>query len=459
MDSETPNNAPINPVSPTSPPEPETPLSDVETPSESLNIPVSDNSSTPADASDDTPVEAPAAQPDSPSDASAAEPASAPADPAVDSLIASAEAEAPAQSPLGAPAFSSSNLNDPATNPVVADSVVSSGKKKSKAPLLIALLLLLILGAGGAYAYFYTDLFKKPTSVAPAPPASSEESSVAETDITDEASISALFSKLFFLHNPHTTEEEFSSLEYVTYSKNSYFNFHNAYQVSGAFYNDISDFGEPEKIYIVTNYLRQNKPDLFKSLSDLNIPADFFKQEGYGDLGESVLITASESAAVPETEVEKIYSNLFGEGNVHQKPTEICGRLKYNSEYHIYYKEPFGGCGGVDLNNHQIYVEKYTETPTTAYIYTRVNTIRDDELNEAETGVAVYKTYLDHSAFYDSNTNQYLTPDPSLIYGYTSTVSNYPIQITPENFQEFSSYRFVFTKSGDNYIFKTVEKL
>ena len=137
------------------------------------------------------------------------EPAPAPAsDPAAD-LIAAAEKEAPAVAPSAETAFPGSPAK--------------SGGKKSPLVLILVVVLLLLAGAGAAYYLLVYAPAKVAETVVEVIETSSDDSETeteepetssdlyAETDLTDESVISALFNQLFLLHHPGTTLEAYTA--------------------------------------------------------------------------------------------------------------------------------------------------------------------------------------------------------------------------------------------------------
>ena len=350
---------------------------------------------------------------------------------------ASAPAEAPTSSPETPFVFSSA---EKPKNP-----------KKKLLPLFLVFILLILL-LGSFFVVKKLNLFNRSSS------SSSDSSSTSSKEVSLE---SALFSKLFFLHNPFTTEEKYSSLKDSVFSSPAYFQFSSDYLLGDSFYTNPSSLDNAAKLYLITTYLRQNRSDLFKPFSDFSAPDDFLKQAGYNDSSIAYIndTEGSDKLAIAESEVASLYSEYFSGEVSHETPTEICGRLVYSPEYHFYYKEPPTSCAGFSNLTHHLYVEKYEENDASAYAYVRVNTIKNDALNSDGTGAAVYKTYLTSSAFFDESTSQPITPDSSLLYGYTTSLVPYKITITQKNYESFEAYRFVFKKSGKNYLFETVEKL
>lgn len=371
-------------------------------------------------------------------------------------IVAQAEAKTPAEATAAFPA-------EPA-------------KPKSKKPLvaLLAILFLIIIGVCAYFLFFQSK---------PANNQNSQASTGANADQTDEQpteqeiefnpteektetnqetsteisedDLSPLFKKLLLLHMPMLKNYLSYATRYDTYETDKYFTFSGSYEVSEHFYPDASELTAGDKFFIVTQYMADK--DYFKPLSDFNVPSDFFasKNPTLCD-GKSGFPCGNENgSAVSEDEVAKVYREFFGEiPTSFERPTYICGSRDYDSTYHIFHTFPYGGCGGVDFLSHQAYIEKYTTTGDTAYIYLRIASIYYDYSPNATN--TVYKAFLKHADFYDSETQTNLTPDESLVYSHTNDDKRI---ITADNYTEFEQYRFVFGKDGDNYYFKTVEKL
>lgn len=368
-------------------------------------------------------------------------------------IIAQAAAEAPAET---TPAFPA----EP-TKP-----------KNSKKLLLIVLIILLVAILGVAVWFLF---FKQPTTnnkttnnsntTTPEitedtddPEASTipEIPAEPETTLVDTSAISPLFRQILILHHPGIDNYLSSTSE--NYVADQRFSFGSAYAVSDRLYT--SGLTNSDKLYIATQYMRGKK--MLKPASEYGLPADYYASVNPDYCAQSNDKTTCESndwiSAASEDEVSEVYYSIFGEKPTSfDAPTVVCGALFHSVEYHVYFT-PFAGCGGFDGPQHQAYVEKYAESENYAYVYLRIASI---DIGSSD-NVPVYKTFIGISDLYDSNTQQNITPDESLVYSYLGAggMGMYiPLIINAENASEFSQYRFVFQKDSDNYYFKTVEKL
>ena len=431
-----PENEPISPVSPATP-EPTSPEPEI-TP---------EPESTPEPTLEPEPAQEPTPSPESP--AETPEPAPTP------EPISTPEQPTPAQSI--------------SSEPVVPDSIVSPEKKSKKGLIIGCLLVLLLAAAGGLAAYWYFVL-KPATTSAPqasqetSPAETAPASAAEETEITDPTIISNLFNRILTIHYPGVDGYLSSIKESGTsYEQNRAFNFATSYSVSGKLY--AKGLENKDRLSVVTRYLRAKGE--FEPIKNFDIPSDFYATK-YAEYCKTSTIdplcTGESGSAISAEKVLATYREFFADEPSLEAPTAICGAPGYDETYKIFF-ENIAGCGGVDLINHQIYIWKYSEDDEKAYVYASVNTIAEDNGADASgnfIGKLVYKSFLDHDAFYDSATQTTLTPDESLVYGRTDPAagSKYSIQITSENYADFDQYRFVFVKTDNNqYLFSASEKL
>ena len=332
----------------------------------------------------------------------------------------------------------------------------SAKPQKSNKPLIaiVAIILVALIGVG-AWAVLSNKQSEPIPRGEPTPEAPVDEPEEEETEITDEAIISSLFEKLLILHQPNVNN--YLSYAGDNYVKNQRLSFGSVYTVSGDLYTD--GLTENDKFFIITQYMSDNGDA--KLASELSVPSDFYasKFANYcATTPEDTMCSKNEGKAISEEAIAEVYEKIFGEAPAtFEQPTGICGAYAYDSAYHIYY-DGIHGCGGADGPEHQVYIDRYTESESYAYAYLRVATIN---LYDGE-NVPVYKTYFGMDDLYDRKTNQYLTPDESLIYtrlGNGGMGMDLPQIINANNASEFDQYRFVFKKDGENYYFNTVEKL
>ena len=338
-------------------------------------------------------------------------------------VVSQSEPEKPAEEPAPEPILPETPVFDPA-QPLPS---TEPKKKKSKFLPLLVIILLLLLGACGACYYiivYRPDLnpFKShapaPAKLEPSEPEETEEEETAvETEITDEATKSALFEKLFAIHIPRTIKQFKSDETFKPYEliDNAYFVFSPGYNVTKKYYS--GDLTEADKLYTITHGLHMQKK--LKTLSELGLPEDFYEKL-YPDLAQKTDLKEAYKygAGIEQSVVEDLYKNLFGTLPKHQETTpEICGHLVYNAEYEIYHTEAVSGCGGMPTYQH-LYVIGYKQKGKKGYI-----------------DVAITEEY-----------NDYLAPTEAVI--------------TSDNYKDFSQYRFVFEDDGTgNYVYKTTEKL
>ncbi len=329
----------------------------------------------------------------------------------------------------------------------------SAKPQKSNKPLIAIAAILLTAIIGGA-VWFLTrpqPNSKGESSVETDTPEPDEETAISDQDTTF-----SLFAKLLALHMPRSK----SYLEYAeNYTEGKSFEFRGAYTPNEHLYPDASELTNQDKLYIVTSYLKDH--DEFEPITNFNVPsnylatrfADYCSQNSI----DSMWCADNAGSAVSEEKVAETYRKFFGTTPTFENPTAICGGSIYDSEYHIFH-DSISACGGIDLLNHQLYVSKYTEQGKLAYIYVSLGTINEDYDPSGTT--SVYRAYLKWADVWDSNTQQAITPDPSLLHEESLGMTDYGMYITPENYTFFEQYRFVFEKDSDNnYYFKTVEKL
>ena len=341
-------------------------------------------------------------------------------------------------------------------------------KKKSPALMIILIIVVLLLLTVGGIFLFAPDLIsnlfsgstfptpqisqstteEKETETIDTETKTEPEEEEEETEIADEAVKTALFNKLYDLHNPLTAQDEYS--KFYPLEAGAYFGFKTSYQVSENFY-PTSTLTNSDKLYIVTSLIKRDKKTT--SLSSLGVKSDIYEKYEFCSQ-EPQYCNPDNNVGVAAEDVEKLYKEIFGGTPTNEDPTGICGRLIYSKKYNVYFSEPVGGCGGVDLINHQAYVYSYTQKGNNAYLNLAVNTI-----NEASS--IIYRTFLKHSSFYDSTSNTDLTPDESLIHSkLNSTSAEYGMLINKDNYTEFEHYRFTFEKDeSGNYFFKSVKKI
>lgn len=275
----------------------------------------------------------------------------------------------------------------------------------------------------------------------------------------DESGLSPLFRKVLILHHPNLKNYlSYAGSSSYAYEENQRFSFGSNYAVSDSLYT--SGLSNSDKIFIVTQYMAGY--DLLKPLSNYGVPENYivakaeYCQRGNNSSGPGCTIDSVTAAS--EEEVAEVYYELFGETpTTFENPTRICGARIHDPEYHLYYSQ-MPGCGGGDGPIHEAYVEKYTEDDSSTYVYVRIATINVYESDN----VPVYKTFFGLDDLYDSNTNQAVKKDESLVYsrlGSGGMGMTIPTIITAENYTEFQQYRFVFKKDGENYYFRTLEKL
>lgn len=360
-----------------------------------------------------------------------------PADEAHD-IVAQAEAEAPAEATAA-----------PSTD---------SAKPKSKRPFvaLLAILLLAIIGVCAYFLFFQSKPANNQNTGDNQTSGQTEgktedgtssdtDSEASETAIEDQAAISALFEKLLILHHPGL--KNYLSYAGDTYAENQYFSFSDRYAVTEKLYTD--NLTNSDKLYIATQYMLDQEQ--LKPASDYGVPSNFYalKNADYCSKNAIDVVCGANDwmKAASEDEVAVAYANIFGEKPASfENSASVCGTLAYDSEYHIYYTD-MAGCGGYDGPPHQIYIEKYSKDGTSAYVYLRVATIF-----EHTTNLPVYKDFFKESEL-DS------APETAIYSRLEVTNASLPKVITAENYTQFQQYRFVFGKDGDNYYFKTVEKL
>ena len=341
--------------------------------------------------------------------------------------------------------------------------VEPSQKSVVNKPLVIVLVVILVALLGTlAYFLFFQNKSgngQVPENTDTRQVEEEEEEEVPEITIEDQDTISALFRKLLILHHPQIDNYLSYATEGDSYSANKYFSFGSAYVVSDQLYSD--GLTNRDKFFITTQYMLGQKQ--LKPAQNYGVPSNYYAIKNADYCSNTLDTTTCSSVdwmqATSEDEAAAVYASLFGEKPTSfESPTSICGTLSHDAEYHIYYTN-MAGCGGGDGPIHQAYIEQYMATNSKAYIYIHIASVNVYDGDN----VPVYKTFIGLADIHNSETDQAITPDESLVYsrlGSGGVGMVIPKIIDSENYTQFQQYRFVFEKDDDgNYFFKTVEKL
>lgn len=130
--------------------------------------------------------------------------------------------------------------------------------------------------------------------------------------------------------------------------------------------------------------------------------------------------------------VESQYRALYGSSTFSHKNFGFCPTFIYDSINLKYYGS--AQCGGVSEWIIDTYINKITTTSDKAYAYVSLASIYWPEEK-------VYTNY-----------------ESTILY--TGEVGNiYKDIINEENYEQFSEYKYTFTKDGENYHFESIEKI
>lgn len=134
------------------------------------------------------------------------------------------------------------------------------------------------------------------------------------------------------------------------------------------------------------------------------------------------------SNEIPKQVFEETYHTLFGNSVITHKDINSCPIATYDKTKEIYTLSQ--ACGGGSPYEYLKYNYKYTKENNKYYVYQSIGII-NGELSKIEKDVngTIYKDYEEG------------------------------FQITKDNYQDFSSYKWTFEKENNNYIFKQVERI
>ena len=153
-------------------------------------------------------------------------------------------------------------------------------------------------------------------------------------------------------------------------------------------------------------------------------------------------------------EVNKVYKDFFGEDL--ENPEELvggCPPYYYSSKTKEFYKM-LSNCGGTAIGEVLSYKEKFETTQDTVAVYVDFGFVRP---KEGEQKFIVYGDFEIPSE----------TGSLTQIGGYKNVIEELPYanidnlnyEITDNNKDKFSQYKFIFKKNGDNFYFEKVTKV
>ena len=151
-------------------------------------------------------------------------------------------------------------------------------------------------------------------------------------------------------------------------------------------------------------------------------------------------------------EVNKAYRNLYGEDL--ENPVETIGRCPtfyYSKDTNEFYHMS-GACGGTSASSVVSYKDKYVGINDTIELYMDFGFIR---LNDKDTEATIYGNLTNISR--EDSLMSYASADKEI--GKVAINSMYGYNITEENKDSFTQYKFTFKKDKDNYYFEKVEKV
>lgn len=154
------------------------------------------------------------------------------------------------------------------------------------------------------------------------------------------------------------------------------------------------------------------------------------------DFGVSFPIDASFATQIDVSEVEKLYVSVFGTKDYkHEKLEFKCPSFIYDEKNSKYYG--MSGCGGAQFSYISKYVNRITVEGDKLFAYVSVgSSIYDDSV-----GRYVYYTDYEGTKSYSGN---------------ISDMYNY---VNESNYEQFSEYKFIFTKKDGNYSFTEINKI
>ena len=141
--------------------------------------------------------------------------------------------------------------------------------------------------------------------------------------------------------------------------------------------------------------------------------------------------------AVDAVKIETTYKMIYGETLKNRSVSTTCPIIVYNEKYKKYYLNPY--CSSGELNNSiNQFVYKITTTGDDYYVYTAIATFKKNP-------DGTYVVYKDHKL-----TEKY--------QDYTAEEFA-KFQIDSTNYKDFTKYKITFSKKGEEYAFKSIEKI
>lgn len=180
-----------------------------------------------------------------------------------------------------------------------------------------------------------------------------------------------------------------------------------------------SDIPYDEKLYVVLEQLYLDNMDNSPVTTDYKFDNDYLKES---------------STQIDVSEVEKLYTSLYGSSDFeHKSLSGKCPDFIYDSLNAKYYG--LSGCGGVS----PLSIETYVYSVTTK-------------------GNNVY-AYVSFGARDMANITPVIYTDFAMTKVYNGTVLDTLDIVNENNYNDFSQYRYVFTKNDGGYSFSKIEKI
>lgn len=140
---------------------------------------------------------------------------------------------------------------------------------------------------------------------------------------------------------------------------------------------------------------------------------------------------------IDSIKIETTYKMIYGETLQNKSINTTCPLIVYNEKYKKYYLNPY--CASGELNNSiNQFVFKVTTKGDDYYVYTAIATYKKNP-------DGTYTVYKDHKL--TDKYNDYTAEE----------FTKFAIDST--NYKDFSKYKITFSKKGEEYAFKYIEKI
>ena len=181
-----------------------------------------------------------------------------------------------------------------------------------------------------------------------------------------------------------------------------------------------SDILGDDKLHAVLKQLYVENRDKSPVTTDYDFGNDYMK---------------SVNTQIEVSEVERIYKDLFGSSVGEHKDFGICPYFIYDSVNSKYYGSM--QCGNASTLFFETYVYSVTTKGNDVYVYV---SFASSDMGNA--GPVIYTDYERTDVYKDNVQPQELVDI-----------------VNENNYNDFSQYKYVFTKNGDSYSFTNIEKI